>query len=332
MPERSEHIILSRTDSIGDVMLSLPMAGLLKRRFPNAYITFLCREYTVPVLERCMHIDNVLTLEDLTVNGDRGAVEALRQLHADAFVHVFPVGRIALWADRAGIPHRIGTNRRIWNWFHCNHRIPLSRRKSDLHEAQLNIKLLVPFGFTATPSLTELHQHSGFTAEVPDAHVRSLLDPGRKKVVLHPLSSGSAVEWGLDRFAELIHLIDPAHFQVIVTGTALEAERYREHLPLHLPNVTDAGGKLDLHQLISLIGASDALVAASTGPLHIAAACGIRAIGLYANVRPIHPGRWAPIGKDAHSLVDDHLGSDDPQQLIHAIKPVKVLNLIETLH
>ena len=30
-----EHILLSRPDSIGDVMMTLPMAGLLKERFPG---------------------------------------------------------------------------------------------------------------------------------------------------------------------------------------------------------------------------------------------------------------------------------------------------------
>ena len=98
MPEGSEHIVISRTDSIGDVMLSLPMAGLLKKRFPRSYITFLGRAYTVPVLERCTHIDNIITLEQLTLNGERGGIELLRRSHIDAIVHVFPVRKIARWA------------------------------------------------------------------------------------------------------------------------------------------------------------------------------------------------------------------------------------------
>jgi ADP-heptose:LPS heptosyltransferase len=62
-------------------------------------------------------------------------------------------------------------------------------------------------------------------------------------------------------------------------------------------------GKLNLAEFISLIHNSDALVAASTGPLHLAAASGIHAIGLYAPMRPIFPTRWAPLGKNADFLV-----------------------------
>ncbi len=331
MPESSEHIILSRTDSIGDVMLTLPMAGLLKQRFPQCYITFIGRGYTAPVLENCHHVDKVVTLEELTANGDRGAVEAMRRLHADAIVHVFPVHRIARWAHHAGIDHRIGTSRRWWHWLHCNHRISFSRRKSDLHEAQLNTRLLAPFGITTMLGTSDLWRYSGFVPPRPDQRVRDLLMSGKKKVIIHPMSSGSAVEWGFAQVTELMHLIDPASFQIIITGTASEAERYRAHLPLHLSNVTDTGGMLGLHDLMALIGRADALVAASTGPLHIAAAAGIRTIGLYADVRPIHPGRWAPIGKDTHVLVQEDPATDDPQKMIAAIEPARVLHLLEEL-
>ncbi|MCB0778620.1 MAG: hypothetical protein KDC03_03595, partial [Flavobacteriales bacterium] len=85
-------------------------------------------------------------------------------------------------------------------------------------------------------------------------------------------------------------------------------------------------------QLIALIGASDALVAASTGPLHIAAASGKRAIGLFAPRRPIHPGRWAPLGPDAHALVHDPdcptCASGRPCDCITRIGPEQVATLL----
>ncbi len=92
---------------------------------------------------------------------------------------------------------------------------------------------------------------------------------------------------------------------MIISGSAQEAERYRTELPMHLSHVTDAGGQLDIEQLMMLIGGCDAMVAASTGPLHIAAALGVRAIGLFSMRRPIFPERWAPIGADAHAVVYD---------------------------
>ena len=60
---------------------------------------------------------------------------------------------------------------------------------------------------------------------------------------------------------------------------------------------------MNLDQLIGFIDKSDGILAASTGPLHIAAALSKNALGIYAPMRPIFPTRWAPIGKNAHFFV-----------------------------
>lgn len=296
-----ECIVISRTDSIGDVMLTLPIAGLLKQRFPGVRIIFLGRRYTLPVLQCCVHVDLAVAVEDISSD----PIAVMRSWKADAIVHVFPSEQVARWAKQAGIPLRVGTSHRWWHWLTCNARVAFSRKKSDLHEAQLNVKLLAPLGITGTLDLSKLAMLTGFVPNAPGPFVSSLLKSDRKCVVLHPHSKGSAVEWGLKNYAELMRAMDPDRWQVLVTGTQAEADRYRARLPLDLPHIADLGGKLTLPQLIEVIGASDALVAASTGPLHIAAASGIQAIGLFSSRRPIHPGRWAPIGVNAHALVSD---------------------------
>jgi ADP-heptose:LPS heptosyltransferase len=69
--------------------------------------------------------------------------------------------------------------------------------------------------------------------------------------------------------------------------------------------LTDLTGRLSLGQLMSFLSRADGLVAASTGPLHLAAAVGINAMGIYPPIRPMHPGRWAPIGPKAKVFVKE---------------------------
>lgn len=329
MAAAPEHIVLSRTDSIGDVMLTLPLAGLLKQRFPNVRITFIGRTYTKPVLQRCAHVDQVLTLEELSATN---APAALRALKADALIHVFPKREVARWAKAAGIPMRIGTTNRWWHWTTCTHRVALSRKNSELHEAQLNVKLLKPLGVDTVPDLATLAAWTGFTPPPIDAKYSTWCDAAHRTVILHPGSRGSAVEWGLENYAALMGLLSARGYRVVVTGTRTEAERYRAVLRFDHPLAMDAGGVLSLDELIGVIGASHALVAASTGPLHIAAACGTRAIGLYSPRRPIHPGRWAPIGRDVHALVNDpacaSCAAGKPCDCIQRISPARVMELI----
>jgi heptosyltransferase-3 len=68
---------------------------------------------------------------------------------------------------------------------------------------------------------------------------------------------------------------------------------------------------LELPEFIAFIAAADGLVAGSTGPLHLAGALGRHALGLYPPIKPMHPGRWGPLGPHAEYLVFDRPDCQD---------------------
>ena len=297
-------IIICRTDSIGDVVLTLPMAGLLKEKFPRSKIYFLGRSYTQAVIELCANVDSFINFDDLEKSGRADQLSSLENLKADIFIHVFPRKALARLAKKAGIPVRVGTTNRWYHWIYCNKLVPLSRKNSHLHEAQLNLRL-AEFLQIRQPSLAEIPGYYGFT-KVPaiDPQQGALPDNKRRNIILHPKSKGSAVEWGLDNFKQLIALLPDERYKIFISGT-LEDGRELKELLEHNPRVTDITGQMTLRQFIAFISCCDALVAASTGPLHIAAALGKQAIGLFSSRRPIHPGRWKPLGPKAHAIVYD---------------------------
>jgi len=92
---------------------------------------------------------------------------------------------------------------------------------------------------------------------------------------------------------------------LILTGTQEERERFGHSLIDALPHAHSLMGKISLNELISFIAACDGLIAASTGPLHIAAATGIFALGLYSPVKKYHPNRWGPVGKNIKVLLTE---------------------------
>jgi heptosyltransferase I len=65
------------------------------------------------------------------------------------------------------------------------------------------------------------------------------------------------------------------------------------------PRIIDLGGRLDLAALGALYGRCAAVVVADTGPLHVAAAVGARAVGLFG---PTDPARTGPYG-EGHRVV-----------------------------
>jgi ADP-heptose:LPS heptosyltransferase len=290
-------IAISRTDNIGDVMLSLPMAGLLKQTMPEVTIVWIGKAYTRDLIAACHHVDEFYDISELMAHP-----VSLQNAHPDVIVHVFPHQQLAKMAADARIPLRIGTSHRWYHWLYCNRLIHLGRKNSPLHEAQLNIRLLKPLlGNDLTVPLSEIANLYSFTApDLPIAHL-----PEKPFVVLHPKSKGSAREWPITDYLQLIQLLEKQGIDCAITGTAAEGDAIRQSCPelLQHANVHDFTGKLSLAQLITLIGKSSGLVACSTGPLHIAAALGKPAIGIYPPMRPIHPGRWAPVGTHAEVLV-----------------------------
>lgn len=326
-----KRIIISRTDNLGDVILTLPMAGILKQHFPDSKIIFLGKKYTKPILDACEHVDEFQDWDELKVMLDAGCwMEASVKMQADIILHVFPRKEIQKLAKTARIPMRIGTSHRWYSWLYCNKLVHYSRKKSDLHEAQLNLKLLEPLGITRKYTLSEIPGLYGLTKLTNSPAHQLASSPTRQlfNLILHPKSKGSAREWGLNNFSRLISLLPEDKFRIFITGTKEEGALMKDFLYQHRNRVTDMTGKLSLSELLSFINSCDGLVAASTGPLHIAAALGKRAVGIYAPMRPIFPERWAPLGKNSTYLVLDKkceaCRKSGDCECIRAIRPEEV--------
>ena len=288
------------------MVLALPMAKVLKDHFPGTKVYFLGRAYTMSVVDACDYADGFIELEDFLKNQISIASETVY-----AIVHVKPYAPVARRAKQLRIHWRIGTTNRIYHWNTCNKLVKLSRKKSNLHEAQLNLKLLQPFGIEKQFSLDEISESYSLNKLEPlKEEFLSLIDKKKYNLILHPKSRGSAREWGLKNFISLIKQLDLNRFKIFISGTASERKLVQPLLD-EIPNlVTDITGIMELEQFISFISMCDGLIACSTGPLHLAAALGKDAMGIYAPLRPIHAGRWGPVGKHAEVFVLNKQCSD----------------------
>lgn len=333
--QKPERVVISRTDSIGDVVLTLPLAGFLKSQFPGTQILFLAKNYTRDVVELSSAVDEFISWDEIEkFPSETEKIEKLKHLRADAIIHVFPRSEIACLAKKAGIRNRIGASGRFYHYFTCNKIVPLSRRNSALHEVQLNMQLLKPFFSEELPNLESI---PGFY-QIKDSffkknNTEKLLDAKKFNLVLHPKSKGSAREWPLEKYTELIKSLPAEKYKIFVTGTKEEGELLQDFLHENQEVVTNLCGQFTLKELIYFINGADGLVAASTGPLHMAAMLNKLAIGIYPPIKPMHPGRWAPVGKNAFYLVVDKNCSQcrngAPCSCMNLIRAKQVVELIE---
>ena len=315
-------IVISRTDSIGDVALTLPLAGILKAKYPDAKIIFLGNIYTKPIIKCSTSVDEVWEWAEIQKMEDQHQLKWLVSQNIDVFIHVFPRRELARLAKKAKIKHRIGTSHRLYHFLTCNHKPNFTRKNSDLHEAQLNTKLLTPFAIYKDYSISQLSGLANFS-NIPTVHenFKLVLNTNKKNLIFHSKSQGSALEWGVDKFIDLAKSLNQNDYTIFFTGTEKESEFFRDKLPKQ-SNIIDLSGKMSLDQLIAFISESDLLLACSTGPLHIAGLLNIKTIGLFTPQRPLHFGRWQPLGKHVEILEEKEI-SERNQPLDISLRVVK---------
>ncbi|GAB5417205.1 MAG: glycosyltransferase family 9 protein [Crocinitomicaceae bacterium] len=324
-----KRIIISRTDSIGDVMLTLPVCSWIKQQAPTAKVIFLGKGYTRAVVESFQDVDQFEDWEDYRNKDGAEQTQWMQSLKADVFVHVFPNKELATIAKKAKVPFRIGTSHRFYHLLTCTHRVNFSRRKSDMHESQLNFELLRPLGLSEIPQLEALEQPTrAFVPEKVD--LPSAFQTLSDYVILHPKSQGSAREWPMDKYVQLAEQLIASGKKVVFTGTENEGQLFREQLPENA-GIIDSTGKLSLQQLIVLIGNSDGLIACSTGPLHIAGFSGVRAVGLFSPRRPIHPGRWRALGPKVTILVQEDCALCEKGEACNCLAEISVSQAFDAL-
>lgn len=300
---KKPHLLISRIDAIGDIVLTLPMCRYIKLLYPDASLSFLARTYTLPIVKCCTEIDSIINFDELLKLSDAEQVAFLESKEIDIVLHVFPNKHLAELAKKAKIPFRIGTRNRWYHWLTCNCLVKLSRKNSMLHETQLNLCLLKPLGLNLIPSLSEIKKNFELKPSVfLTPTLKSLFHNDKFNLIIHPKSNGSGAEWSLNHFEKLINILPPDEYNIIITGSEKEKQFLKDWLNALPVHVIDATGLMKLDEFITFISAADGLIAAGTGPLHLAAALGINTLGLFPSVRPIHPGRWAPLGKRSNYL------------------------------
>lgn len=297
-------IILSRTDRIGDVVLSLPAFASLKNCLPESELTALVREYTAEVVRSHRAVDNVCIYDPN--DSFLITVSKLKRLNADAILFLYPRLRLAAAAFAARIPVRVGTAYR-WYSFLFNRKVHEHRKDSVKSEAEYNLSVTRAIGCDAT--LFDANLRIGEEA-LEKARTFLRLNDVEKFIAVHPGSGGSAADWSTENFRSLCKLLtERLNSKVIITGLASEKDVCAE-VCADTVNCINAAGAFALREFIAFLSLANSFVSNSTGPIHLAASVGTPVVGIYPNNSPMTPVRWAPL-TEKKIIVTPSDGSDD---------------------
>jgi heptosyltransferase III len=294
---KPENLLIVRTDRIGDVVLSLPLAELVKKHFPDCQITFLLKDYTKSLVEGHPFIDDILILKEKKNKISLfDNIWQIKKNSYDAAIIVYPTFITSLILFLSGIHKRIGTGYR-WYSLLFNYKVFEHRKNALKHELEYNVNLLKYFGIEDEVNPSNVNFNLKITQR-EDERVRTILrvkgiDLEKPVIIIHPGSGGSAVDLPIKKFIELIDTIyENLKAEIIITGSKSEMDLCHN---LFIPGKTkNLAGLFDLGELKALINHSDIFIANSTGPLHIAAALGKYVIGFYPKIAQCSSKRWGP--------------------------------------
>lgn len=304
--ESPQHILISRTDKIGDVILTLPMIPEIKRLVPGSIVSLFISRKLEGLLENYEGINRIYYYEDFADN----LKEFFKSNKFDTIINVFPRKDIAVAAFRAGIKTRVGTAYRLYSLL-FNKRIKEHRKYAVKHESDYNMNLLSYLNKDISQEKKFYFRYSVSDFNHLENKLKAFLDFNSKYIIIHPGSKGSAIDLPVDKLFYLTEYI-LSHYpekKIVVTGIEQERQITCLFIQKFGDKIVDLTGMLVLKELMILIDKCELFVSNSTGPIHIAGALNKKIMGFYPNSAPMNSVRWRPLSNQA-VIISPEFGDD----------------------
>ncbi len=294
-------ILIRAVNWVGDAVMTTPAIGVIRQHFPNAEITILANHLVAQLFSPHDWVDRVITFDRTARH--KGIAGRLR-LAAELREHAFDMAIImpnsfdsALVPWLAGIPSRIGKNSDgrgllLTECYRPEKGVPAC------HEVEYYLHLVQHFGIAGDirqPQLFTTPDEAGQAAQKLQQHG---IQAGDFLVGINPGAAfGSAKRWYPDRFAEVSRRLTLEwSARIIIFGGPHEVDIAAD-IEKHLAgNCLNMAGKTSIRELMALIGRCNFFVTNDSGPMHIAAACGVPLVAIFGSTD--HTGT-APYSKNA---------------------------------
>lgn len=294
---QKKRILIVRTDRIGDLVLTLPIADIIRTNYPDAQIVMLVREYTSELVSNSNSVDKVILYDR---NGNLipffKMLGIIKMNKFDIAIIVYPTIRLALLCWLARIQIRVGTGYRLYSIL-FNKRIYEHRKDAKKHELEYNLNLLTAINCNipkvVPPWIKPTH---AISRRVKERLIRLGIDLETDYLVLlHPGSGGSTRTWCIENFSKLGKLISTLpNIKIIITGGKGEEQLARKLENEIGNNAYSIANEFSLLEYTSLASFASLFIGNSTGPLHIAAAVGTAVVGFFPQIKSMNATRWGP--------------------------------------
>lgn len=302
------NILLIRLRLIGDVVFTTPAVRAIRRRFPDARISYVVEPGSWAVVLGNPHLDEVIVaplgrgLE--RVRWDLTMAWKLRQKRFDLVFDFHGGPRSAWFTWATGAPQRIGYRVTARSWVYTTV-VDRPRELRRRHSVENQWDLLLPLGIAAPdPSRDPTEMPIDDKAA---EHARARLAAagwraGQRLIVVHVSAGNPFRRWPPAAFVELLEQLvraDPDRRLLLTAGPSDEiaarqiAEAVRDRLGEgQRAAVLDHSEEFSLAELRAVLEHASLFIGGDSGPLHVAGTTRVPIVGLYGPTLPERSRPW----------------------------------------
>ncbi|MFV9645509.1 MAG: lipopolysaccharide heptosyltransferase II [Desulfobacterales bacterium] len=309
------NILIVKLSAIGDVIHTVPALNVIRKKYPDAHITWLVEEAAYSVIKGHKALDRIIVSKRKTwlqgfarrsrlknIREACGFIKDLRDTRYDLILDFQALLKSGVLIGLARGGRKIGFDKGMQHQEHSylflNERVPPV--DMELHALTRGMMLLESIGIQSREVVFNL------PVSDPDRNIANnlLMQHGIKTpeplVAINPMAKWKTKLWDNLKFSNLAdRLIEQANADVIFTGGQEDSEAIEHIISNMKSEATNLSGKTDLKTLAALYEQASIVVSTDTGPMHLAAAIGTPVVALFG---PTAPWRTGPFG-DSHQIV-----------------------------
>ena len=300
---KTKRILIIRTDRIGDVALSTPVIKTLRGVYPDAYISFMVRPYARDIVEKNPYLDEVIIYDKYGRHKNFISTLifgiGLRRKRFDTVLILHPTNRAHIIAFLAGIPERIGYDRRLP--FLLTKSLKDEKYRGQKHELEYTLDVLGRMGISEFDRSIFIPVSKEDEFLVDYRLSENGLEDKDCIITIHPSSSCPSKRWPLENYAALMKRIKAKYnCGIVVVSGPDEKNQVLELLRLAGPDTfLDLAGSTSIGELAALLKKSSVFISNDSGPVHISVGVGTPCIVVFGRKQPgLSPQRWGPRGRN----------------------------------
>jgi heptosyltransferase I len=283
LPQPPRRILIVKPSAIGDVVHTLPVLNLLRRRYPDAQIDWLVTPACAGILEGHPQLNQIILFQRKGWFASvRNLYRRLRDAKYDLVLDLQGLLRSGLfcWATKA--PLRVGfENARELAPLFYTHRVPVPHK--EVHAMKRYLDLAEAVGCERGPI-----QYVWPTDDADRSAVRTMVGQ-RRYAVLLPGTNWATKRWPAEKFAALVGPLKQRFgLDSVIAGRGPDTAA----AAAIATGAIDLTGRTTLRQLVALLEGAAVVIANDSGPMHIAAALARPLVTLFGPTNPIRTGPY----------------------------------------